>query len=448
MKKYFYIISFIIIALTAYYLINKQKKVAIPGLLERTGTIAAGTEWLNTKEAIQGYLKILRSDPKNIKTKLALAQAYLQEARVTANYAYYMPAAAILMDDVLKAEPENYEALCVKAAIELNQHHFSEGKNTALKAQKVNPSSAFVYGLLCDAYVELGNYDSAVVMADKMVSIRPDLKSYSRVSYLREIFGDYPGAIDAMNLAVKAGYPGLEQTCWAINQLGLLYEHTGDLAKAEYQYKTAINQRADYAYSVAGLGRIEAAKKNYPKAIKYLESAAEFIPEYSFRDELTDIYILNNEKDKAKTNATAVVAMLQNTSDEIPKEGETGHGHFADRELAYAYLKTGQIDKAVFHAKVEYERRPNNIDVNETMAWVLYKQNKYSEALPFIEKALKTSSKNPVLNCRAGLIFAKVGQKQKAQQFIKNGMNTNPFLPALLMAEVKGVVNTNGYAQK
>jgi hypothetical protein len=38
-----------------------------------------------------------------------------------------------------------------------------------------------------DGNVEMGNYDSAVAFADKMVALRPDLTSYSRVSYLREI---------------------------------------------------------------------------------------------------------------------------------------------------------------------------------------------------------------------------------------------------------------------
>jgi hypothetical protein len=45
-----------------------------------------------------------------------------------------------------------------------------------------------------------------------MMAIRPDLRSYSRVSYLREIFGDIPGAREAMLMAIQAGYPGQEET--------------------------------------------------------------------------------------------------------------------------------------------------------------------------------------------------------------------------------------------
>jgi len=90
----------------------------------------------------------------------------------------------------------------------------------AEELQKSFPYNAFVYGILVDANVEMGNYDTAVDKADKMVSIRPDLRSYSRISYLREIHGDNTGAIDAMKLAVDAGAAGDEATEWGQNTTG------------------------------------------------------------------------------------------------------------------------------------------------------------------------------------------------------------------------------------
>ena len=89
-----------------------------------------------------------------------------------------------------------------------------------------------------------------------MISIRPDIRSYSRVSYLREIHGDYPGAIEAMKLAVDAGLPGDEATEWARVHLGHLYEITGDLKNAEMHYLIALQKRPGYAYAIAGQGSI------------------------------------------------------------------------------------------------------------------------------------------------------------------------------------------------
>lgn len=95
--------------------------------------------------------------------------------------------------------------------------------------------------MLVDANVELGNYARSVEMADKMVSIRPDIRSYSRISYLREIHGQVPGAIEAMKLAVSAGYPGMEQTEWARLTLGRLYQRYGMPDSAMYQFQMALN---------------------------------------------------------------------------------------------------------------------------------------------------------------------------------------------------------------
>ena len=117
-------------------------------------------------------------------------------------------------------------------------------------------------------------------------------------------------------------------------------------------------------------------------------------------------------------------------------EGTTGHGHYADKELAYAYLKQKNIEKAFEHATTEYDRRPDNIDVCETLAWVNYHKGNFSEANTLINKALKTNSTNPVLLCRAGLIKIKAGEVAKGKIFIKKAMGINPFVDADLKKEV------------
>ena len=112
-------------------------------------------------------------------------------------------------------------------------------------------------------------------------------------------------------------------------------------------------------------------------------------------------------------------------------------GHYADRELAYAYLKTNELDKAMEHAKIEYDRRPDNIDVNETMAWVLYKRGQYAEAQKYMQVARRTGSKNPVLLCRAGLILTKMGKTAEGQTLIENSLKTAPYLNPEVEAEGK-----------
>ena len=441
MRKYISLILLLLFGAVVAALFIFRKPDRIPTLKERHGDLAAGGEWLNTKGAIDGLLAKLRANPDDAKAKLLLAQAYMQEGRVTGDHAYYDTAAMQLLEQVLNKEPENFEALCCKAALCLTQHHFAQGLDVAQQAVALNPNNAFVYGLLCDANVELGHYDEAVKMADKMNQVRPDLRAYSRVSYLREIHGDPAGAIEAMDMAVKAGYAGLEQTEWARVTLGHLYETTGDLPNAEKQYKIALLERPYYAYALAGMGRVEQARQSYPAAIDYLRQARATVQDYAFADELTDLYRLNHQPDKAKEMAAESIEMLAGAAQAADDNEQLGH--YADRELAYAYLKTGELDKALEHAKIEYDRRPDNIDVNETMAWVYYKRGDYPQAQRYISQALRTHSQNPTLLCRAGLIAGKNGQTAAGQALIKQALTINPFLNLDLADEGKKLLAVN-----
>jgi tetratricopeptide (TPR) repeat protein len=92
--------------------------------------------------------------------------------------------------------------------------------------------------------------------------------------------------------------------------------------------------------------------------------------------------------------------------------------------LAYAYLKVNDYDNALKHALLEYDRRPDNIDVNECVAWVYYNMGDYEKALPYIKTALRTNCKNPTLLCRAGLIYAKSGEKIVAKTTLQQALQT------------------------
>ncbi len=419
--------------LFSIFLFSKGDVKKIAPFKDRLGSASLSGEWLNSKKAMQGLLANIEQNPNDSKSMLSLAQAYIQEGRETGDHAYYDKAALDLLDKIIENAPANFEALCCKATVLLSQHHFAEGVRVAQRALPINPNSAFVYGVMCDAHLELGQYEEAVKMADKMVSIRPDIRSYSRVSYLREIYGDMTGAIGAIKLALSAGYPGLEQTEWTRCVLAHLYENTGSLDSAEAQYKIALAERPDYAFAIGGLGKISRAKGNYKEAIEYFEKAKTKIVEYSFSDELTDVYRLNNEKEKADKNAKEVIAMLE-PSDDV--ESESGHGHYADKELAYAYLKLNDTENALKHALLEYERRPENIDVAEVLAWVRYKRNEIQKANKLINTAMKTHSKNPILLSRAGLIKIKSGEIEKGKGLIKNALELNPFLDIELKKEI------------
>lgn len=427
-KKYTYLaLLLLFLFFTAFIVIRyelKNKPVAFYPLLERKGAGAQTPEWASIKNTGDKLIRIVRDDEGDLKSRIALATLYIQEARVSGNYMYYDGAALRYINEVLAKDPNHFEALTLKAMLYLSQHHFSEGLALAQKVQQTNPYNSFVYGLLVDANVELGHYEEAVKNSDKMVSIRPDIRSYSRISYLREIYGDYPGAIEAMKLAVDAGGNGDEATEWARIQLAKLYENTGALEEAEMHYTIALNERPGYAYALAGLARMALAGNDYKRAISLYEQAGSAVNDYALKEALAQIYLRAGNTKKGEE-------LLQTVIDGMTKEAQKGEqdeniGHYADRELAQAYLVVNDYEKALRHALAEYNRRPGNIDVNETLAWVYYKKGEVQKAASYINTALKTGCKNPALLCHAGLIYAKTPDKVKAKQLLQAALKNNP----------------------
>jgi tetratricopeptide (TPR) repeat protein len=414
-KKYGYLlfqIAFAAIAILILIIFHTRES-KLDSLLERSGPSSKTNEWVLMRDYASALRNKIEKNPSDIKSILALTTLFVQEARITGNYVYYDKAALKCVNRVLKLDSVNFQALTYKSLIYLSQHHFADGLELAEKAQKMNPFNAFIYGLLVDGNVEMGHYDSALADVDRMESVRPDIRSYARISYLREIYGDYPGAIEAMKMAVNAGGQGDETTEWTRIQLGRLYEKTGDLKSAEMHYMIALTERPDYPFALAGMARIAVAGKDYSRAMDFYRKADSMIDDYSIQEEWADAYKLAGEAARADSLTYSVIKKLND--DQQSGQNDDNIGHYADRELAYAYLKVNDYNRALEHALLEFSRRPDNIDANETVAWVYYCKKQYAKALPYIQTALKTHSKNPTLLYRAGLIYARAGKPAEAK---------------------------------
>jgi tetratricopeptide (TPR) repeat protein len=407
-----------------YFALQKPESMKdIPELTACSGNTNASAEFLNAQRAVEYYRDEIRKKPEVVKNYVELAQLFLQEARVTGRHHEYIPKARRMLDEALSRDPENFEATITKASMLLTLHQFQEAKQLAEKAIARNSYNAFAQGVLCDANVELGNYDDAVKACDKMLGVRPDLRSYSRASYLRELHGDYQGASEAMKMAADAGVSGQENRAWALYNLGKLYLGEGKLDTAAYIFNGILEERPNYAYALSGLAQVKCARKEYAEAIILLVKASQITPEHVFVEQLADIYRAMGQTQSAETMAQkAVEAFTQHEQD----------GWNVDREYAmFCANHDMNLLEALKRAKNEYDRRPNNIDVLETYAWLLYKNGKASEALPFIEQAMRLNTRNSVLYYHAGMIYDAVGQRDQAVTYLERSLNENPFVNVL-----------------
>lgn len=379
-----------------------QTEVSIPQLLDRNENLWYGKEWENTQNAYVHAREAIKADPTAAEEYLKLAQVFTNEARVTGEHGHYYPGALEVLDKAITYADNDdvmFRAMTTKAGVLLSQHEFQEALNLGKQAVQLNPYNSHIYGVLVDAYVEMGDYENAVKMADKMISVRPDLRSYARVSYLREIHGDVEGAKEAMRMAVESGFPSYEQTAWTQLTLGELYETYGETDKALQVYNSIHTTRENYPFAIAAKANIMMEKGKYDEAEKLLQAGIAIIPEVGFYEQLAHIYKKQNRTAEFDEIIPEIFTMLKDDVD---------HGHNMNLEYANIYLELlDDQDKALTYALEEFQKRPENIDVNRMLAMIYFEKNDLSQAEKFAKVAERTGSKHPDLIKIKGLLASK-----------------------------------------
>jgi tetratricopeptide (TPR) repeat protein len=233
------------------------------GLVNRTGTpptALAGAQSAedfksgfalnaSTASLVASLQTTLGENPADEHTWMLLGLAYQQRARETGDATYYTKSGGAL-NRALKLDPKDALALSGLGSLALSRHRFAQALELGRKAQTLAPNTARNFGVIGDAQIELGRYRLAFGDFNKMNKLRPDLSSYSRISYARELLGHTRGAIQAMKLAIDAAVDTGEPLAWTHIQLGKLYFNHGRIKAALHQFQAASGIFPSYAYGL------------------------------------------------------------------------------------------------------------------------------------------------------------------------------------------------------
>ena len=99
---------------------SKTPSFNIDPLKDRNSTLATSADWQGIKIKADELTKKIEMNPNDSKSKLLLAQIYMKEARVTGEHPYYYPATLKILDNILKTDSTQFEALAFKASVLLS----------------------------------------------------------------------------------------------------------------------------------------------------------------------------------------------------------------------------------------------------------------------------------------------------------------------------------------
>ena len=344
-----------------------------------------------------------------------LASAYMQKARETGDFSLNAKADAAL-NRVLEIEPDNYDALKLRAKLMLTYHRFREGLELARRAQSLRPTDHDAYGALTDALVELGEYPAAIEAAQKMVDLRPDASSYARVAYLRSLHGDSEGAITAMQVAVKSSNPkDPEAAAWTRVHLGLELAQAGKLAEGEREFEKALQTFPGHKLALDAKARTRIAVGDLNAAIQIYEAQQKISPSADVALVLGDLYTQTDRRAEANKQYE-----LFESLEEVNVVAENSWHHMVNYWLDH----DKNLVLALGHATREYESR-KDIFTCDTLAWALFKNGRLAEAQRVMKEALRTGSRNARLLYHSGMIANALGDSRNAIQNLQLALKLN-----------------------
>jgi len=147
--------------------------------------------------------------------------------------------AALAMDAHARDTPA---ALLLRGHALHGLHRFTEAEQVARELVAVR-GLPFDHGLLGDVLVDRGALDEATVAYQRMLDERPDMHAYARAAHVRFLRGDRAGAVEAMQLAVKAASPrNAESFAWVWSKLALYALATGARESAHHAAQRALQR--------------------------------------------------------------------------------------------------------------------------------------------------------------------------------------------------------------
>jgi predicted Zn-dependent protease len=246
--------------------------------------------------------------------------------------------------------------------------------------------------------------------------VRPGLPALARASYLRELSGRHGRSGDRDAAGTGAGRKvGVRQAVVDTLLADLLYRQ-GDLDAAATQYDAALRGSPELVTAATGApGRGRAG--DVDAAVERLEQLNRARPTVV---SLTLLWQLQSSGATRRRGATAACCARSRAAGGGRPGGRPGDGAVRGRRRRAAR-------EAVRFARAAHAARPDNVFVNDALAWALLADGQAAAAVPHVEQALRLGTADPLLRYHAAEVFAAVGDLDRARAELQVVRRSTPW---------------------
>ena len=358
----------------------------------------------------------IAADPDDADAWQRLAPYYLARAAGRGDRELVLQASRAV-DEAIRLRPDDMATYHAHGALQLTLHQFAKAREVGLAAYASHPDSPDALAILVDSSIELGRYDEADTYLRSLLDRRPDAAALARVSYLREIRGDLPGARVAMSQAETAASGNASESAAITTLVGDLALADGEPTVALAAYQRSAAHLPQRSLTELGMARALAALDRTGEAIDILTASIDRFPEPALLTLLGELYEATGRTDEASAIYAQTVALI----DRHRASGE-------DNSLEAARFRADHADPddAVRFARIAFQNHPT-VFAADVMAWSLTRAGRADEALPFVELANRLGTDAVDIHVHTAAAYAAAGQTAQARAALTKAFAGVPY---------------------
>ena len=247
-----------------------------------------------------------------------------------------------ILDRLLHDYPDNADFLFFRGIVDFRLGHTTEAESRMEKAAVLKPRSAaiaFIHAAMC---LLRGKYAPSLLLLMRVISLNPDhLEAYWLISQIFFKFNDLPGALSAINMALKINPDHAD----AVSDKGNILKKMGRVDEAAACFKQAMQLKPDDHRFVNNLGVIrflqndlDGAEALYQKVLAIQPACAETL------SNLCAIQRLKGDFGEALINSQKALALRPDYSDGLTNLGNLLKDLRHMEEAISAYRRALRLD--------------------------------------------------------------------------------------------------------
>ncbi|OCX50735.1 hypothetical protein BEL04_18530 [Mucilaginibacter sp. PPCGB 2223] len=320
------------------------------------------------------------------------------------------------LEEMIKSNPDQIRYYLLLAELYNSNNMNDKAQSVLLRAEKVSPNNELVHLALADIYSDKKDYKTSYDQIKRAFAL-PDgdieQKLHIISGYLPK-FPDPNAKASALELSriLTTTYPNDSRSYAAYGDMLQQNDYNKE-AQAAYKKSISLNNQVYGVWDQ--LVRVELSNNDIDAAAKDGEEALSIFPNQAWMNYLVGVaWAQKKEYNKAISYITNVPSLetqdngllsqsysvagdcyhsikdYKNSDEAYAKslEYNPDNAYTLNNFSYYLSLRGEQLDKAAQMAKHANDLQPGSSSFQDTYAWILFKQKKYTEAKQWIEKAI------------------------------------------------------------